>query len=137
MTQAHPLDDEHINQEDSAMQTTAIAAAEIVTSQLQASRECLEAMRPLDLPVMGKGNVVWGQAPDNQGELIEYPSNWTGLAARYEDGSTTYWFLGQCQQTQEREFYCLGKAGSVAELIARAEAAVTRGIDYWSSVMAS
>lgn len=119
------------------MQTTATKAAEIVTSQLQASREILVAMRPLDLPVMGKGNAVWGLAPDNQGELIEYPSNWTGLAARYEDGSTTYWFLGQCQQTQEREFYCLGKAGSVAELIARAEAAVTRGIDYWSSVMAA
>lgn len=119
------------------MQTTAIAAAEIVTSQLQASRECLEAMRPLDLPVMGKGNVVWGQASDNPDALIDYPSNWTGLAARYEDGNTTYWFLGQCQQTQEREFYCLGKATSVAELIVRAEAAVARGIDYWSSVIAA
>ncbi|MEX6780499.1 hypothetical protein [Pseudomonas aeruginosa] len=119
------------------MQTTVTNAAEIVTTQLQASRESLEAMRPLDLPVMGKGTVVWGPAPHDQSQLIEYPSNWTGLAARYQDGSTTYWFLGQCQQTQEREFYCLGKAASVAELIARAEAAVARGIDYWSSVMAA
>ncbi|MFG8753002.1 hypothetical protein ACTO5A_23140 [Pseudomonas aeruginosa] len=119
------------------MQTTPTNAAAIVTAQLQASREYLEAMRPLDLPVMGKGTVVWGPAEHDKSQLIEYPSNWTGLAARYQDGNSTYWFLGQCQQTQEREFYCLGKAGSVAELIARAEAAVTRGIDYWSSVIAA
>lgn len=119
------------------MQPTVTNAAEIVTTQLQASRESLEAMRPLDLPVMGKGVVVWGAAPHDKALLIEYPASWTGLAARYEDGNTTYWFLGQCQQTQEREFYCLGKAKSVAELIARAEAAVSRGIEYWSSVMAA
>lgn len=119
------------------MQTTPTNAAAIVTAQLQASREYLEAMRPLDLPVMGKGTVVWGPAEHDQSQLIEYPSNWTGLAARYQDGDTTYWFLGKCPQTQEREFYCLGKAGTVAELISRAVAAVTRGIDYWSSVMAA
>lgn len=43
------------------MQTTPTNAAAIVTTQLQASRECLEAMRPLDLPVMGKGTVVWAR----------------------------------------------------------------------------
>lgn len=119
------------------MQTTVTNAAEVVTKQLQASRESLEAIRPIDLPVMGKGTVVWGSTPHDQSQLTEYPSNWTGLAARYQDGNTTYWFLGKCQQTQEREFFCLGKANTVAELIVRAEAAVARGIDYWSSLMAA
>lgn len=119
------------------MQTTAIKAAEIVTAQLQASIESLEAMRPLDLPVMGKGSTVWGPSPHDQGLMVEYPTNWTGLAARYQDGNTTYWFIGQCEQTQEREFYCLGKAKTVAELIDRAKAAVARGIQYWAAATAA
>lgn len=119
------------------MQTTAIKAAEIVTAQLQASIESLEAMRPLDLPVMGKGSTVWGPSPHDQGLMVEYPTNWTGLAARYQDGNTTYWFLGQCEKTDEREFYCLGKAQSVAELIDRAKAAVARGIQYWAAATAA
>lgn len=108
-------------------------AATIVTALLQRDAESLCQLRPLDLPVMGNGSVVWGASDQDAGEMVEYPQNWTGLAARYEDGKTSYWFLGRCQQSGEREFYCLGMASTVDELIDRAKAAVERGIAYWSA----
>jgi len=114
-------------------QTSTAQAAAIVANQLQQDENQLAQTRLLDLPVMGKGTTVWGPAPDNAELMIDYPASWTGLAGRYEDGKTSYWFLGRCEATQEREFYCLGAAQSVSELIERAKAAVARGIEYWSS----
>lgn len=113
------------------MQTTSDRAAELVHSLLQDSIDNLKMLRPLELPVLFSDCTIWSPDPKDCTSLVEHRADWTGLAVGVIGGNTSYWFIGKCVQTHERQFVCLGTAESIEQLVTKATDALARGLDYW------
>lgn len=116
------------------MTTSAKKAYDRITAQLQGGMATIHSLRLIDLPILENGGAVYGPANNGSGNYVTYPAGWTGLAIHHAAGKANYWFLGRCDRTGERQFYCLGSAATTTtELIALALEAVGSDIEFWAN----
>jgi len=74
---------------------------------------------------------LYGPAPDNAAALVQYGSDWTGLAVNNDGSKPVYWFMYQCPNFHERAMSCLGIFTNVAEAIDAAIKAVSNDLKHW------
>jgi hypothetical protein len=108
----------------------ALEAMRIVELSLPYSRELLEQFDHLGLPFFMTGE-LYGPAPDNAAVLVQYGSDWTGLAVNNDGSTPVYWFMYQCPSFHERAMSCLGIFPSVAAAIDAAIKVVSNDLKHW------
>lgn len=107
-------------------------ALQLVLATLPCERKLLEQATHTALPLIMSDGTIHGPSADNSAVVVEYPSDWEGLAVSSKAGKPSFWFFYFCDTSRERAMACLGNQPSLCAAIDAAVHHVKADLKHWN-----